>query len=136
MFFFVCLFVLFFRIKRLTLYRKFIASCIIIKNKMEVHGRNEKKSKLNNIPAGIGVGIAVPLLVSVLYWYARFYPQVSLGGMFTQFKAEAVMKMLSLCASPVLLVFYYFTKRNWNDGAKGLIISVVLLLAATLIIKL
>ncbi|MCR5455896.1 MAG: hypothetical protein K6F33_12985 [Bacteroidales bacterium] len=103
---------------------------------MEVHGRNEKKSKFNNIFAGIGVGLAVPMLVFVLYWYAKFYPQFSLGEMFTQFKADAIMKMLSLCASPVLLVFYYFSKRNWNDGAKGLIVSVVLLLVATLIIKL
>lgn len=102
---------------------------------MEVHGRKEKKSGLNNILAGIGIGLAVPLLVFVLYWYAKFYPQFTLGGMFTQFKAEAVMKMLSLCASPVLLVFYYFNKKRWDEGAKGLVISVVLLLAATLIIK-
>ncbi len=102
---------------------------------MEVHGRSEKSSKLNNILAGIGVGLAVPMLVFVLYWYARFYPQVSFGGMFTQFKADVVMKMLSLCASPVLLVFYYFNKRGWDNGAKGLIISVVVLLVATLIIK-
>ncbi|MBQ1696303.1 MAG: hypothetical protein II075_00300 [Bacteroidales bacterium] len=102
---------------------------------MEVHGRNEKKSKFNSIVAGIGVGLAVPLLVFVLYWYGKFYPQISLGGMFTQFKAEALMKMISLCASPVLLVFYYFNKRGWDDGAKGLIVSVVLLLVATLIVK-
>lgn len=102
---------------------------------MEVHGRKENKSRLNNVLAGIGIGLAVPFVVFVLYWYAKFYPQVSLGGMFTQFKADAVMKMLSLCASPVLLVFYYFTKRRWDDGAKGLIVSVVLLLAVTLIIK-
>ncbi len=102
---------------------------------MEVHGRKEKKSKLNNVLAGIGIGITVPLIVFVLYWYARFYPNVSLGGMFTQFKADAVMKMISLCASPVLLVFYYFTKKHWDDGAKGLIISVVLLLIVSLLIK-
>ena len=103
---------------------------------MEVHGRNEKGSILNTIPAGIGVGIAVPLIVFVLYWYVKFYPTVTLGGMFTQFNAEAVMKMLSLCASPVLLGFYYFTRRNWDNGAKGLIVSVVLLLLVTLIVKL
>ncbi|MBQ4408739.1 MAG: hypothetical protein II852_17210 [Bacteroidales bacterium] len=102
---------------------------------MEVHGRNESNSKLNNIAAGIGVGLAVPLLVFVLYWYAKFYPQFTLGGMFTQFKAEALMKMISLCASPVLLVFYYFNKKQWDQGSKGIIISVVLLLVATLIIK-
>ena len=104
-------------------------------NTMEVHGRKEHNSKLNNVLAGIGIGLAVPMLVFVLYWYAKFYPQVTLGGMFTQFKAEAVMKMISLCASPVLLVFYYFNKKQWNQGAKGLVISVVLLLAATLIVK-
>lgn len=102
---------------------------------MEVHGRNEKSSKLNSIVAGVGVGLAVPLLVFVLYWYAKFYPQFSLGAMFTQFKADALMKMLSLCASPVLLVFYYFNKRGWEQGSKGLVVSVVLLLVATLIIK-
>ncbi|MBO7566641.1 MAG: hypothetical protein J6T60_06045 [Bacteroidales bacterium] len=102
---------------------------------MEVHGRNEKGSKFNSILAGIGVGLVVPMLVFVLYWYARFYPQITFGGMFTQFKAEAVMKMISLCASPVLLVFYYFTKKGWDQGAKGLIISVVLLLLITLFIK-
>ena len=104
-------------------------------NTMEVHGRKEHNSKLNNVLAGIGIGLAVPMLVCVLYWYAKFYPQVTLGGMFTQFKAEAVMKMISLCASPVLLVFYYFNKKQWDQGAKGLVISVVLLLAATLIVK-
>ena len=102
---------------------------------MEVHGRNESNSKLNNIAAGIGVGLAVPMLVFVLYWYVKFYPQFTLGGMFSQFKAEALMKMISLCASPVLLVFYYFNKRQWDQVAKGIIISVVLLLVATLIIK-
>lgn len=102
---------------------------------MEVHGRDEKKSKLNSIPAGIGVGLGVTMLVFIFYWYAKFYPQFSLGEMFTQFKAETVMKMLSFCASPVLLVFYLFNKRDWNDGAKGLIVFVVLLLAATLIVK-
>lgn len=107
----------------------------VLKKKMEVHGRNEKGSKFNSILAGIGVGLVVPMLVFVLYWYARFYPQITFGGMFTQFKAEAVMKMISLCASPVLLVFYYFTKKSWDQGAKGLIISVVLLLLITLFIK-
>ena len=108
---------------------------IIVQNKMEVHGRNEKKSKLNSILAGICVGLAVPMLVFVLYWYAKFYPQFSLGSMFTEFKAEALMKMISLCASPVLLVFYYFNKHGLDQGSKGLIVSVVLLLVATLIVK-
>lgn len=103
---------------------------------MEIHSREEKRSSLDTVWGGMAMGLIVPFIVFIFYWYARFYPQFGLGDMFSQFDGAVLMKMLSLCASPDLLVFYYFSRRNWNRALKGMILAILLLLLISVIIKL
>lgn len=100
---------------------------------MEIRKRNDKYDKFY---IGIGLGILIPAICLILFWYAKFYP-MSLTDFFTrQFKPEVIMKIVSLCAMPDLALFYFFINRNKNMAARGVIGAVMLLIIATLIVKL
>lgn len=102
---------------------------------METHKRGQI-NKYDTVWFGMLSGIVVPAVVLLLFWYVKFYPTVSLETFFTvQFKPEVIMKIVSLCALPDLLVFYIFTRNNMYKAGRGMIGAVILLIIITLIIK-
>ncbi len=100
---------------------------------MEIRKRNDKTDKLW---FGLVLGIVIPAVCLLLFWYAKFYP-MSLGDFFMrQFNPEVIMKIVSLCAMPDLALFYFFINRNKNMAARGVIGAVMLLIIITLFVKL
>lgn len=102
---------------------------------METHKRENERSKWDRVWVGLLLGLGVPFVVMMLYWYAMLSKEMQLGAMFTNLGAPMFMKVLSICASPDLLVFVLFNKKNWTEGSKGLVLAVLLLLLVTIIIK-
>lgn len=103
---------------------------------METHKRGQKQNNYNTVWFGLLMGIAVPAVALLLFWYAKYYPEVSLSSFFTvQFKPDVIMKIVSLCAMPDLLVFYLFNRKEWYMASRGVIGSIILLIVITLIIK-
>ncbi|MCQ2974972.1 MAG: hypothetical protein MJ211_09185 [Bacteroidales bacterium] len=99
--------------------------------------KREEKNKYNTIPMGFFIGLLVPAITLLLFWYAKYYPTTSLSDFFTTlFKPEVIMKIVSLCALPDLLVFYIMTKKDMMLGAKGMIGSIIFLIVITIIVKL
>ena len=103
---------------------------------METHKRGQKQNNYNTMWFGFLIGIAVPAVALLLFWYAKFYPSVSLSNFFTvQFKPDVIMKIVSLCALPDLLVFYLFNRKEWYYASRGVIGSIILLIIITLFVK-
>jgi len=102
---------------------------------METHKREDSRSKWDRVWVGLLVALCVPLLVMVLYWYALLSKEMSLGDMF-RVGADRLMKVISICASPDLLVFWWFNKNNWTNASKGVVLMIVLMVVYTVIVKL
>ncbi|MCQ2251021.1 MAG: hypothetical protein MJZ66_07915 [Bacteroidales bacterium] len=103
---------------------------------METHKREESRSKWDRVWVGLLVALVVPFIVMVLYWYALLSSQMSFGSMFTDIGAQGIMKVISLCASPDLLVFWWFNKKNWTSASKGMVLAIIIMLIYTVIVKL
>ena len=104
---------------------------------MEIHKRGQKQNNYNTVWFGFLAGLIVPAIALLLFWDVKFYPAVSLSNFFTvQFQPDVIMKIVSLCALPNLLVFYLFNRKEWYLASKGIIGSIILLIVITLIIKL
>ncbi len=103
---------------------------------MEIHKREESRSKWDTVWVGLLVALILPFIVMLLYWYALLSSKMSLGSMFTDIGAQGLMKVISICASPDLLVFWWFNKKNWTNASKGCVLAIVVMLVFTLIVKL
>lgn len=101
---------------------------------METHKRKEDRSLFDNVWMGLLLALALPFLVMVLYWYATLSGQKPFSVLFTDL--NLFMKVITLCASPDLLLFVFFNKKNWTNGSKGIVLAIVVMLVATIFIKL
>lgn len=103
---------------------------------MEIHSREQNRSKWDTAWAGLIVAFAVPMIVFVFYWYLTLYPTYTLGRMFSDLELPTLMKIFTLCASPDLLVVLLFTRRNMNNAAKGMTLAMIIMIMVTVITKL
>lgn len=98
---------------------------------------HSKKNKYDNLPLGFVAALVLPFIVILLFWYAKYYPNTSLGDFFSVvYSSEMLMKIFSLCALPDIGLFYWFYSKKWDKAVKGVIGAVVFLIVLTIIIKL
>ena len=103
---------------------------------METHKRGQS-NKYDVIWFGMLAGLLIPAIALLLFWYVKFCPTVSLEYFFkVQFTPSVIMKIVSLCALPDLLLFYIFMRKEMYLAGKGVIGAVILLLIITILIKL
>lgn len=102
---------------------------------MDIHKREEDRSKWDSVWVGLLLALAVPAVVMILYWYALLSKDMGLGSMLTGLGAAALMKIFAICASPDLLLFGWLSRKNWSYAAKGVVYAMVVLLLITLVIK-
>lgn len=92
--------------------------------------------KLNTLATGIISGIALPVLVYFIMYYAKVQ-DVS----FTLFSNHLVIGniipvIISHCILPNLLLFFIFIGLNWMQASKGLLGTTVVLTILIFTIKL
>lgn len=103
---------------------------------METHKRGQN-NQYDAVWFGMLTGLLVPAIALLLFWYVKFYPGVSLEYFFkVQFSPSVIMKIVSLCAMPDLLLFYIFLRKNMNLACKGVIGAIILMIIITIIVKL
>lgn len=102
---------------------------------MEVHSRNEQASKLNNFFVGVGIALLIPALAFILYWYVKYYPSYGLGEFMKTIGFEYSVSHFAVCALPDPLVFYFFSKRRYDNACKGMLVVIAVLLVMTLVMK-
>lgn len=96
-----------------------------------------KKDKLDSLPIGILVGIALPLIIfaAVYFFYYRQSLAYQTLGLWQLFKLVAP-SILSLCAIANLLPFYLLLERNKMQGARGMVMGTIILGVIVLILYL
>lgn len=98
---------------------------------METHKRESERSFWDQVWVGFVLAIVVPLVIMALYWYALLSGSQPFSTLFSEMRL--FMKVFSICASPVLLLFMYFNKKNWTNGSKGMVLAMVILVVFTVI---
>ncbi|MBQ5404383.1 MAG: hypothetical protein IIU11_08480 [Bacteroidales bacterium] len=103
---------------------------------MEIHSRNQKTKGYNTILTGVAIALVVPVVIFLFYWYIKFYPTIPLTDLITQrLNFKTLMQIIAVCALPVPIIFYFFSKHNYYQTCKGMIAVIFLLLVVTLITK-
>jgi hypothetical protein len=103
---------------------------------MEIHSRDEHHSDINTILAGVLIGIVVPFIIFVGYWYLKIYPGADLFLYINTIKFSGLVSMLSICALPVPVIYWYFlVKKHYDEACKGMMAVIIMLLIFTVIFK-
>ncbi|MBQ3658458.1 MAG: hypothetical protein II956_16700 [Bacteroidales bacterium] len=101
---------------------------------MEIRKRHS--TSINNFFAGVGIAIAVPLIVFIFYWYLKFYPSVGLIDLVTDnLKFSQLMQIIAVCALPDPLIFYFLSQKRYDNACKGMLAVIIALLVITIITK-
>ena len=95
------------------------------------------KSKYNNIPLGIILGLVSPIIVFLLFYAVKTIEEpMGLLLFIKQYYFRSVLpNILSLCAIPNLLIFWLFLQKGRYLSSRGVIISIFLLLIWVIIEK-
>ncbi len=95
------------------------------------------KSKFNNIPVGIILGLLTPLVIFLIFYLVQGMPaDMSLHSFIFQYSIRNVLpNILSLCAIPNLLIFWLFLQKGNYLSSKGIIIAIFILLIWVIIEK-
>jgi hypothetical protein len=93
------------------------------------------RSRFDSIWIGLIVGIFVPALAFVMFYFSSF-TKVSLHY-FIEYSAQlqALPKIISLCVVPNLGVFFLFMWRNHYYSARGVIMATVIMALIVLGLK-
>src|ERR1041384_4590278 len=85
------------------------------------------KEKLNSFWKGLAIGIAFPLFCFFCYWLFM-YSYIDFPVRFVKYlmTGQMMSNTIKLCALGNLLIFYLFLNKQMNNGAKGIITSVVI----------
>ena len=101
---------------------------------MEIRKRHS--TSINNFFAGVGIAIAVPLIVFIFYWYLKLYPTVGLIDLVTDnLKFSQLMQIIAVCALPDPLIFYFLSQKRYDNACKGMLAVIIALLVITIITK-
>jgi hypothetical protein len=94
------------------------------------------KSKFDNVKLGLLLGIFVPIIAILVFYFTSKYSVVPLPD-FIKFmlKRQIFSSLLSLCVIPDLLVFFIFIWLDWMNSAKGVLISTFIYAFLVLAIK-
>jgi hypothetical protein len=93
--------------------------------------------KLNSLVSGILIGLIVPVLFYMIFYYTKFKNLDFISYYKTIYLGRLLPLLISRCVLPNLLLFFIFNWLNWQKAAKGIFISTlgltVLLFALKLI---
>jgi hypothetical protein len=77
--------------------------------------------KMDKFSVGMILGITFPWILFVIIFLIR-YNNIPLGQFLSQLQEMKILiKMLSLCGFPNLLIFFYFYRNRLDRAAKGVI---------------
>ena len=90
------------------------------------------RSKLDSLWIGLVVGIFVPVLSLLMFYYSTF---TKVSFMDYSLQVRILPKIISLCVIPNLLVFFLFMWRNHYYSARGIILATVIITLVVLVLK-
>lgn len=94
------------------------------------------KSRFNNVWLGVIIGILLPFLAIVIFYYSSF-TGVSLEYFFEQtVHIKVLPRLISVCAIPNLGAFFIFIARNHLYSARGVVLATFLITFFVLALKL
>jgi len=86
------------------------------------------RSKYDNMPLGLILGLLFPALVFVLVWAFSETGGASLKTFFLGLKKGQILtNILSLCTIADLLLFYIFLRKKRYQTVRGIILAVFLI---------
>lgn len=90
------------------------------------------RSKLDSLWIGLVVGIFVPVLSLLMFYYSTF---TKVSFMDYSLQVRILPKIISLCVIPNLGVFFLFIWRNHYYSARGIILATVIITLVVLVLK-
>ncbi len=90
----------------------------------------KNKSKFNNIPIGIVIGILTPIVVFLIFYLATGVSAgESLHDFIFKYKVRSVLpNIMSLCAIPNALLFWLFLQKGNYYTTRGIIIALFMMM--------
>ena len=90
------------------------------------------RSKLDSLWIGLVVGIFVPVLSLLMFYYSTF---TKVSFMDYSLQVRILPKIISLCVIPNLLVFFLFMWRNHYYSARGIILATLIITLVVVVLK-
>jgi hypothetical protein len=84
------------------------------------------KSRFNNLPLGLILGIIAPVITMVIVYYARFSNYVFNELIDFLLDTQIFTKIVSLCVIPNLVFFFIFIRLNYLYSARGVLLATIL----------
>ncbi len=93
------------------------------------------KVRLNKVWLGIVLGLVVPMIALVCYYFAR-YSDLSLVDFMKVYKNLGILThIISLSVLPDLLVFFLFIRQDMLKSARGVLLATFLFTFVVLILR-
>jgi len=90
---------------------------------------------MNRFWFGLAVGIVVPALAMLIYYLYR-YADLSLWEFLkVYFNLGILTHIISLSVLPNLLLFFGFIRKNWLNGARGVLLATLLFAITVAVIR-
>lgn len=93
--------------------------------------------KKDNLSLGIVIGLVVPLISLVIYYFVKFYPLYSMGEMFDAFRTnKRLVTAISIpCLFLNVILFTIYINSRKDKTAKGIFAGTLVYAIASLIFK-
>lgn len=93
--------------------------------------------KKDNLSLGIIMGLVVPLISLVIYYFVKFYPLYSMGEMFDAFRTnKRLVTAISIpCLFLNVILFTIYINSRKDKTAKGIFASTLVYAIASLLFK-
>lgn len=93
------------------------------------------KVKLNQVWLGIVLGLVVPMIALICYYFAR-YSDLNLIEFMEVYKNLGILThIISLSVLPDLLVFFLFIRQDMLKSARGVLLATFLFTFVVLILR-
>ncbi|MCO5236387.1 MAG: hypothetical protein M9933_08980 [Chitinophagaceae bacterium] len=94
--------------------------------------------KKNNLLFGLLLGLLVPALSLIVYYFFKFYPLYSLGDMFRAFHGNnrLVTAVTIPCLFVNIVIFTFYVNSHRDRSARGIFTATLLYGVAALLFKL
>ena len=79
--------------------------------------------KLNSLTSGILIGLIVPILFYLIFYYTKFKNLDFISYYKNIYLGRLLPLLISRCVLPNLLLFFIFNWLNWQKTSKGIFIS-------------
>jgi hypothetical protein len=91
--------------------------------------------KFNKVIAGFIPGIFIPFITLVIFYFSKSNMKGFLDYINFLIELNSFSKVLSLCAIPNLLIFYYYLNRSLYYSARGVIFATFLWVVIVIIVR-